>query len=157
MADNTPVTAAPSCNIVRTAKATVRVYKNSWTQTDGIWVRQSAELVSSTADINVVTGNGNGCIFPTAIRLDSILLNGQQQTINVNAHILAPDNTGNKTFLASYYLSGNGGRYSNALAWTPDLTLKNIGLNIANERAADAATAHEETLNITVWFDDSAQ
>jgi hypothetical protein len=157
-AKNMPVQNA-DCTVLRAAKAWFTITKNSWSQQNGIWVQSGTELARVNADVPVVVDNGAGCSFPTVLKLDNIQLNGQSQTVAFNAHInmettnLRPKP--NKVFVGSYYVSSDNGRGSYASAWTPDQTTPVMGLSFAKERTADTNTAHEETLNIGVWFDDS--
>lgn len=157
-ADTTPNPTPANCAPLRTAIASVTITKHQWTQVSGIWVRNSVELVRDTASVPVFQNSSSGCSVPSAMRLDNVMLNGQAQTINISANIAVETaeyhSPPNKVFNASYWITGPNARTSYASSWTQDLTAQHMGLGLSNERANTAASAHEDTIYIGLWFTD---
>src|SRR5690242_112248 len=83
-ADTTSNAALLNCNVVRQAHAVVLVYKTSFIQKDGIWTPQSQEVGRANTNVPVIDSALEGCRF-NSLRIDNVVVNGNPETINVNA------------------------------------------------------------------------
>jgi hypothetical protein len=160
-AQTLPTPATPAkCSILRTATATVTVTRQYWEQDGGIWIQKHANIAQVNPEVNVYKESNAGCTIQKALELDNLIINGVSESVRIYAYIavqgadLHP--TPNKVFTASYWLSSDNGHTAFASAFTPDLTVKKIGVSFNKERASTSATAHEDTINVVVVFNDSA-
>lgn len=152
-ADNTA-----TCTVLRNANAHITVNKESWVQDSaGNWAKKETEIANSDAIVQVYDANNiSGCEFEKNIHLDSIVINGSAEAINVYAIeevYSAP--TPHKIFTASYWISANGGSSAWAAARTQDLTLQNIAVDVGSEHQNTAAEPHQERIIVSANFTDT--
>jgi hypothetical protein len=155
----TPTVAAPGCDLMRQAKATIVVTKYTYALQNGVWVQQAGQEVGRTSGLAPVIGeNFNGCNLDS-FRLDNVMLNGKPETMNVTAYVRVFNRTNwvAKRFSASYWLSSDNGRDGWAAADSPDLTTEKLNVEMNLEFAAVTPTAHADVLTVQVQYDDNAQ
>ena len=87
------------------------------------------------------------------------MLNGNPETVNVNAYVrlMTNANPPYKDFSASYWLSSSDSRQGWASAYSQDMTLAAMGLNINLESGLTTSTAHPDILTVQVQYNDNAQ
>jgi hypothetical protein len=149
---------APSCQVLRNASATTYVNKSSLTQVNGVWTVNDQFICSTTdAEVNVVS-QAQGCSYSPILTCEAIL-DGVNHRITVSGLIWLSPATSNtpamKTFGVSYYFDQSQVTgFSGSV--THDLGLQETGIIVDPSRTKTAdGTAYNDTLNISVNFDDA--
>jgi hypothetical protein len=160
-ADPTPTpapTPAPGCDLIRQANAVVKIIKNTYALQNGIWVQSQNEVERVTVTVPVIGNSNVGCQYNT-LRVDNVMLNGNPETVNVNAYIrvVTSANPPYKDFSASYWLTSSESRQGWASAFSNDMTMAAMGLNINLESGLTTTSLHPDILTVQVMYTDNAQ
>jgi hypothetical protein len=155
-----PTPPSSGCQILRNAQVTIVVYKQSWAQTNGIWVQSTNEVGRSQVDAPVIGDSMVSCKLPS-LRVDNVMINGKPDTINASAWMRVHSGaTGSanpyKRFAGNYWLTSDGGRQGWASADVQDLSQKQLSLNMNAESASNASTNHDDIITVALRFTDNA-